>query len=183
MKNAYIGEYKIFDFQNEWQLWWTLDSESGEAANIWYESWQWLYMYNRSLDIWQAWFFKMPSNMPVWTLKSIKIHYYLPNTASWVWIRWWNISSWFHRWRNSYTIWLWNSTPVNIGNYIWEIIAEWNITSTGCSWTISGKAFTFTSSEANNFITAYNNKALKIYGVARYHSNRIYIRKVEIGIE
>ena len=174
---------QTFDFANDGQQWWSNMSYNTSYMYWGFTAWQWYYLRAKSSTADEAGFITMPNTLPSWTLKKIKIWYYLPNSSSGVWINASSTSSWYNRWNNSWTIGMWSATAVSIWNYTWELTTEYNLTSTWCTWTCAWVPFSFTTNEANNFITAYNNWTLKLYIVIWHTTSNAYLRKVELTVE
>jgi hypothetical protein len=172
---------QTFDFQNNGQQWWSSITGYTSTAIWGFTNWEGYYFRSNYRTTTEAWFITMPNTLPNWTLTRIKIWYYLPGWNTWAGINDNGSTSSGYNWgENSYTIWFGSSTAVSIGNYTWELTTEYNITPTWCSWTCAWQPFSFTNNEANNFITAYNNKNLRLYLVTWGNTNNCYLRKIEI---
>lgn len=190
IQRIYIGIDQVrpikiltFDFVNNWQQNWGNLTWFSTYSSYWgFSTWEWFYLRKKSGSDGDAWFTTIPSWLTSGTLTKIKLWYYLPNSSTWAWINDnWSVSSGY-TWAHNDKLWFGSSTPATIWNYTWELMTEYNITPTGCSWTCAWVPFTFTNSQANNFITAYTNGTLRLYLVQRGSANNCYLRKVELTV-
>lgn len=195
LKNDYIGEYtwtvQTFDFQNDWELWWTKVSWSYWTA--WYTAWQWLYWrLNSSSNAANGDFYPPSSVYNDEILKKIRIWYYLPSANIWVWPLWknsgWTQARWplYRCWRNqAQTIWFWevSSTYQQIWNITGEILLEVNIEENKVFWKVNNVNYSITTNLAKLLIDGWANKHLHITPLALYDTSMTYIRKVEFTTE
>ena len=175
---------QTFDFQNDWDLGWTLNKYWATNYNMSFVSWQWVETTVSNNNWW--WHIIPPQSIYKWTLKRIRL---------WVYLWWWNtftgisrVYDW-SRWialsyryqNNTTTIWFrdWWSWTYDIWNYTWEMLIDVNFESWKITWTCAWQSFTITSSSADTMATYWTDKTLCLTAWW-WWAGTTYIRKVEI---
>lgn len=181
LKNAYIGEYKyVFDFQNDWELWYTWKNSSW---TYWYTANEWFYQYAEAM-------YSAALNMPSWlswTLYKIELRWTRPNSISAIWVQatYENQNNMIRFWTQNKDVvqyWNWWSFSEN-GSWLptWEIhcIIElwdnWNV-----SWSCNLVSWSFSASTLVNQLKSwFNDGKFSLHFSSWRWGVAQYIRKVE----
>ena len=187
---------QTFDFQNNWQLSWTLTYNSSSTI-AWYTSWQWFYTRATSSSYSVETRLTPPNSIyNNETLKRIRLWFYKPSIKWWFWPAW----SWWTYWALTYQ---WNLDVTNADkiikwnwaynwasltwNYIlsqvynWDLLFDINILSNWVSWTLWWESFVINDSNiANALRQLRTSKVFRIFNANRWNTTNAYIRKIEI---
>lgn len=185
-----------FDFQNDWQLWWTFTW--GSHMYYWYEAWQWMYSrmqyswYNEELRV------VPPSDIFDWKkLKRVRIWMYR-NNRNWMWI--WDKNWWGPTWCMIYQrsdsdttlVWLWwkymwltlnSNTNIN-STKTWDFLFDINIWDWVIKWTIWWQSYSISDWNWVLWLQqnwSYWNFCLHVSNW--WVTSNCYFRKVEITTE
>lgn len=194
LKNDYIGEYNIytFDFQNNWDLWWTQAFSSETAITSWVDSWQWWYA--KSTSSYWAWLAIQPpqSVYDGKSLVKITMKYYLPNTLSSFWLKWWNNSltdNKMFRYRVERTQWnqvwftsTWTPVVATVWEYTGEVTLEVSFTNNSATGFVNWTSFTISSSEAQYYLNSWSSSHLRPAFTIWWGTGwtKMYLRKIII---
>lgn len=187
-----VYPHYIFDFQHNWDLWWTQAFTSNSWMTTWFDSWQWWY-WKSTYSMW-AWAAIQP---PQWVydgrwLTKVIMYYYLPNTLSSCWLKWWNNSTddnKMFRYRVEKAQWnqvwfTWSSTPIayTVWEYTGEITLEVSFTDTWATGKVNWNSFTISSSEGQYYPTSWKQNHFRPSFIIWWWSwwAKVYLRKIEV---
>lgn len=188
LKNAYIGEVHeyVFDFQNDWALWWTWFTSQRWAPS--YVSWQWWTIGTNSNDSYESWI-TPPSSIYKWTLRQVKIWFSKNNvqtSSRWqgAWICNSDLSIYCH-YSHPRSAWPailyvnWNSYFTNATNISWEIYISYIFNDDNSMWVDTNWTTYNIWNYASVFRWLWTNQNLCL-DICRWGTAAPYIRKVQI---